>query len=338
MRTPRLLRIPATIGAYESDVVKISYKPAMDERIAIIGMSCSQKPALYTHECLDMSQASDQAVTVSTIGETDYGIPFGAICNLEKNSNWATVGVEIGSRKFQPWAGRINNPFDYRELLEKAQSGQQLTQAESNRLMLARAVPVEGFAAWPLQSGVEWSMTLKRIYGATAISKIYLYAIVLPADFDIDELTDRPHWLGQALTLANTAQVEDSPTILRWVGQSNRALRVNQIFNMGYSNNGGVIAYDADYSDAVSLKILEQDGTGLLPHFASRRVPLYELSNQILQHTDVSKDPALIIAENSSIQLEAESSALTYQKDVRLAFYGLIRPQDRRTKQILDVA
>lgn len=335
---PRLLRIAATISAYVSDEVTVSYKPEEGERIAVIGTSCDSQAALLDHEVLKMVQGQFNAVSKSTVDGVDYGVHLGAICNFEQFHDLSSE--PIATRKFQPWPGRVNDPHDYAELLAKTATGQPLTVAETNRLMLARSIPCESFAVWALQPGVEWCSTFKRIRGSTAITKFYLYAVVIPEDYDLDELNDRPHWLGQALILGNTAQVEDSNTIMRWSGKSlpNMALRMKQIFGIGHSNNGGTIVYALDHFHSVLVKLLDHDGTNLLPHFASRRVPLYELCSQILQHQDCSKDPGVIMLWNSSIQFEIESTAVDFQKDIRLAFYGLIRPQDSKTKRVLDVA
>lgn len=337
----RLMRIPLAISAYVAGVVNLTYTPPQKSRMAVIGLGCDSKAALYDHECTALVHGAVNAVSKSTVDAVDYGVPLGHMCNFDQFDD--LTSSNIACKRWKPWGGMLNDPNDYRNLIMRGARGEQLTDKELHRLSLAGQVPCEAFAAWPLQEGIEFKQTLKRIYGATAITKAWAYVI----DFSDEQrelmsgcrmdFTDYPHWACQALIGTAAAGVTEDKAELRWNGQTMPwyALKVMQLFAMGHSNDGGTIVYDLDHVQNALIKIKQNDGSDIVPHWAAKRIPIYELASQILQQSDCSKNPEIILPYQAGFNIDLETEVSDFQKDIRLTFYGNLHPQEPGTKDLI---
>lgn len=259
---------------------------------------------------------------------------------LEDNQQALALALAlIGRDNFKPWPGRLNDPADWQRLLYKLQQNQQLTAHEQLRLKFARAVPCESFAGWHVTPSVDFKIRLQRIHGSTSITRAYLWAVDYTDELNPDELhemicqmpdlTDQPHWLTAAgnLTAAAAAQ---TPIELEWVNSDigPHALRVRALMAMAHSNAAGTITYDVSYLQNLLLNIKEAGNKDIYPSYANQRQPLEAQAVQYLQQLDCWRRFDYLLRWNTDLLLTPETLAATGNtRDLRLSFYGLLRPQ-----------
>ncbi|MCW8134718.1 MAG: hypothetical protein KIT75_03495 [Planctomycetota bacterium] len=341
----RIIRLPLTVET-PGATYNLKATPPDHARILAIGLIVDSKAALLDHEVTSISNGGREHVTKSTVSATDYYPALGhAACALP-NENLSD-GQAVGPR-FVAWPGRFNLPADYLALIEKLRERMPLTPAEEIRLRFANRLPCQGFSFIRVQRSQEFKIALKRIHGSTSIAYADLVCIELgdsQADLETYDLicgqpdqTDDPHWLGQALILSATAAVADD-TQRRWQPEkvSPHALRISHLFAMGHQNNGGTIAYAADYLDKTLVNLLGDSGGRIFPSYASVRRPVNVMAPQLLQLADCWRRLDRIVRWNDSLVIQAQGLVSDYQKDIRLTFYGTLRPQTR-SGEVLDAA
>ena len=333
----KIIRVPMTVGTPGSTYNLTVTLPAHAKCVAI-GLIVDSKAALIDHQVTSIRHGGLEYVSKSTVSSTDYYPALGHVaCCLANEA--VDEGYQVGA-KFTPWPGRYNNGNDWRSLLARLADRQELSQAEVTRLQFADAVPCENFTFIRMAAEQEFKVALSRIYGSTSI----LYADLVCIDFsdsprDVEvfksvcrqpDLTDAPHWLGQALILAAAAAVA-SDTQRRWTNTeiAPHALRISHLLATAYQNNSGTIAYDATYATATLLKLKSDAGGRIWPSYADARRPLATMAPQLLQLQDCWRRFDRILRWQDSLLIEAQGLVTTYQKDIRLTFYGLLRPQDK---------
>lgn len=341
----RLIRVPMTVDTPGS-TYNIHWTPPEQALVAAVGFSIDKLAALYDTEVTSVTHGGREAVTKSTVSGTEYGIPLGHFANYIEHEAISSAGVLAAPSKFKPWPGRYNLPADWQSLVARLQNGEALSPAEKLRVRMARRVPCEGFAAWPLQRQVKFNIALKRIYGTTAPAYAYLWVIEFENAEEMalfcgqPDLTDYPHWLGQGLILAAAAGTDQTRTERLWqpANMPAHALRIQQFFAMGHENNSETIAYNAAYPASVLVNVEGGDGGSVFPSYADARAQLHTLAPQVLQHYDCARDPELLLPWNGSLLFETQRLLTDYQKDIRLTAYGLLRPQDALTGGVADAA
>jgi hypothetical protein len=332
----KLIRVPLVISAYSGGQATLTWTPPSHARVVAVGLSVDSKAALRDHEVTEIKHGSLSFLTRSTVSSTEYGVSLGHVAN---HIDYEDLSTELyAAAHFRPWPGRYNATMRNLVLTLRAAQGETLTQQERVSLFLAEKVPCRDFTFIPIDANVEFSVTVKRIHGATSIAYAYLWCIEMDAGekdlvCSLHKLTDYPHWLAHTLILPAAAGLSD-PVECRWNpngAQANHALRIMHLLAMGHENNGGTIAYALDHLNAVLLRLAAGDGNALQPDFADKRVRLAEMAPQLLQHVDCARQPELIVPWNSSIQLTAQRLASDYEKQIRLCFYGLLRPMEGTT-------
>lgn len=328
----RLIRIPLSISTPGS-TYNLTFTPPSHARLICLGIDVDTKAALYDHEVTSFQHGAYQAVTTATVGSTVYGVPLGHMANRVEYDDVSSV--HLAPAKFQPFPGRFNDPDDYLALSIRAARGDTLSKSERLRLFLGGRVPCQRFGFLPLTPNIEVNLAVKRIYGSSSITYAHLWCLELDAtemEFCCSQakLTDFPHWAVQALILAAGAGVEDAMIERKWNlpgAGANHALRVHNIMAMGHQNNGGTIAYAVDHLKGALVRITAGDGNAIDPNYADKRIKLHAFAPQLLQHVDCARRPEIIVPWNSSLQFEVQRLATTYQKDIRVTLYGLLRPQ-----------
>lgn len=286
------------------------------------------------------------ATVIAGIREVATGVntAFTKLGSLNDNVEALALALQwILGVKFQPWPGRLNDPADWNMLAYKVAQRQPLSPHEAWRSRFARAVPCERFTAWPVTPGVDFVVEVARIFGATSITRAYLWCIEFDEQDDtrlqrcqMPDYTDYPQWLAAAAQVSAAAAVQADQE-RSWVSSDigPHALRITHMLAMAHSNNGGTFAYDVSYLQNLLLRVKEAGSKRLLPDYADVRQRLDERAVQYLQQLDCWRRFDYLLGWNSSLLLEIENAAATsYQRDVRLSFYGLLRPQSNG--QVLD--
>lgn len=331
---PKLVHLPLTISAYASGVVTLSLTPPANARLAVIGVKVDQLAALYDHEVTSIQHGTYEGVSTHAVNSTVYGAPLGTVANYFGPLQ-ADGDVQAAVRPFRPWPGRMNSLFDLTRLLAKQWRGEQLSKRELQRALIGGAYPARDFAAWKLDPNVTFTLTAKRIYGATAITYASLVCIELDevqeellCDGRAD-LTDRPHWLVQAaeLVAASGSVIQNER---KWAGASlpGYGLKVLQSFAQICSNNSGTKLYDDTYLSKVLVRFLGKDQEALVKSYADKRQLITAFTTQLLQEYDQSKEFGLELPWQTRLHVETETLTSTYQKDLRLVHYGLLRQSD----------
>jgi len=328
----RLIKVPLTISA-PGATYTMTFSPPSHARLVVLGMDVDTKAAMYDHEVTSISHGAYEGITKGSNSGTDYSPPLGHVANRVEPDDLSSV--HLAPAKFQPWPGRFNDPEDFLGLQIRAARGDQLSRNEKLRLFLGGRVPCRNFSFIPITPNVDFTVSLKRIYGASSVTYAHLWCLELDATemeycCSLAKLTDWPHWACQPLILAAGAGVEANQIERRWNlagAGTNHALRVHNIMAMGYQNNGGVIAYAVDHLKAALVRITAGDGNAIDPNYADKRVKLHTFAPQLLQHVDCARRPEIIVPWNSSLQFDVQRLASTYQKDIRVTLYGLLRPK-----------
>jgi len=250
-----------------------------------------------------------------------------------------TREAEFARRGFQPWPGRFNDPADWQALLMKLANRVPLTQHETIRLKMARQVPCERFTMIPLKPNAKLEIEVERIHGTTRIAYAYAWCIAFDDVTDWElvcspngrDLTDLPHWLCTAMELTAASGVQ-TDVEKQWVAEAlgDHALRVVSLFATAHSNdNDATIDYAPDYLADLLLKVKAGGGADVFPTYASKRVRISEHVPQFLQQFDCWRRFDYVLRYLESLLFETQAlTTKSYQRDVRLVVYGLLRPQE----------
>jgi hypothetical protein len=329
------------LGAGQSSIVPVA---DLTENETAIGGTQDQNVASLTTawDGSTYPTAAEGALLIDGIRESMAGVnalnTFVEV--LESNQQALALALQLmGRDTFKPWPGRLNDPADWQRLLYKIQQNQPLTGHEALRLKFARAVPCEGFAAWHVTPNVDFKVRLQRIHGSTSITRAYLWAIDYTDEVNPDELhgmicampdlTDYPHWMVAAGNLTAGAAVQ-TPIEPNWINSeiAPHALRIRALLAMAHSNASGTITYGVSYLQNLLLSIKEAGKKDIYPTYANQRQPLEAQAVQYLQQLDCWRRFDYLLRWNTELQITPETLAATSNtRDLRLSFYGLLRPQ-----------
>lgn len=331
---PRIVRIPFDVE-YTNDDYELSVTPPDHARLGAVFITVDQKAALYDHQVAAIEHFRRKHLTPHTVSGTDYGAPLGHVAGTFDPSVYDAASPRV--LPFRPWPGLINNFVDFDWLRGRYARGEQLNLHEQFRLANFGKLPCRDFSMIRLQPQHEFKVSGSRIYGETAISKAYLHCIVLDdTDYALFErqehadFVDSPHWLVHALILAAAAGVGSGAEERKFnaPAQAKLGLQVLATMAMAHENNAGTIAYNEAYLAAVLLRFTGNDNNSIFPSFADQRQLLTELSTQILQEVDPCRRLGLWVPWNGRYHVETQRTVTTYQKDVRMTHYGLLKPSN----------
>lgn len=325
---PRLVRLPLSISSYSSDAADLTVTPPDKARLAAVAWSMDKAAALYDHEVLSISHFRREHVTK----DGDVGVPLGATANLFDPS--VLDGSAPRVQPIRPWPGLINNFIDYDLLRARYLAGERLTLHEEFRLANFGRLPCKDFAMIRLVPQHEFKISVKRIEGATSITRAYLWCIELDeADFSLFEKqeaadwVDSPHWLAHSLQLAAASGVEGAALERKFNAavQARLGLQVWATFAAGYSNTDGTRDYDETYLQSLLVRWLGAEQQPLFPSYADHRQLLTEFTQQTLQEYDPCRRVGLWLPWQSRYYLDVQRLTTAQAKDVRLANYGLLK-------------
>ncbi|MDH5639662.1 MAG: hypothetical protein OEY28_00100 [Nitrospira sp.] len=317
------------VSAYAGGQATLSKQIDNAANLAAVGLSVYGKGREYDHEILSMTHGGFDAI----VKDGDDGVPLGHVASFMGHGDLSLAGAEgelFGWRGFKPWPGRIEalNPA----LILKGQRGEPFTEAERIRLELgARHRYLPPFTIWPLIPGLNFSVTVSRLFGGTSIDKAYLWCVELTRDHrralcdGNRNWVDYPIWLAEKIQIPLAGGVQDTVDSY-WNHADGFALRVKQWMITVYSNIAETLALASTYNDALTCKP-EVNGERVFPHYANERVRVSEIMTPHLQLFDPAKDFDVVIPSRARQNWHITSAGTAAQADVYLTTYGLLRRQ-----------
>lgn len=312
---PKLIRLALTISAYASGVATLTYSVPKGVKLGAIGLSIGSLAALNDHQVTSMLHNEFEAVKVSTISGTDYGVPLAHVASYCGAESYLDGTRRKLGNQMQFWPGRLSFPGACQKV-----------------------------AVIPLKENATFTITVKRLYGATSIDAAYLWCVPLSNEEHSrrcngqKNVVDRPQWLSQVMQLAATASTTKAQTERRWDAYDDRALRIVQPMVQVYVNTAGTLSYDVTYADAVYASLRDWDNVPLVNQLLENQVRVTEFFAQGMQAYDCLRDPRLVVPPKTGLRIFTTRDATAQQKDVYASFYGYLLDAEEMTGELVEAA
>jgi len=302
--TPFLRRVPLQV-VYDDDNFEMTVTLPDWAKEGGVALSAYPFAALSDHEVLSIEHNEIEHVTRNDYpaGANVFGVPLGHIASFIGHGIVADASTFVPGRPLKLWPG-----FDR-----------------------AAGMPCERQVAMiPIKGTRQFKISGRRIFGATVITKAYLW--LAPVDAELHtrlcdgskSLIGQPHWLAQRLDLAAAAGVDASPVERDWNQYDDKNLRILQPMAAGYSNDGEVIAYEPAYANATLLRVRGWADERIFPDYAEGAHRLSEWAPATLQEWDCLRDPQIVVPAKSGLRLYTERELTPEDKEIRLTFYGVL--------------
>ncbi len=325
----KIKRVPLTISAYASGVATLRWTPPAYARCAVVGVIVDTLAALRDHQVTGMTHRKYDAITTSIDADNGvFGAPLGHVANFLEAFDGLTY---IPFQKFQLWPGKSGSAL---EACMRLVAGAPLSQREMAQLEMARLLPsMDGQALWPLQGTHQFEITVKRLFGSTAITRADLLVVELPEDIhagllgDGTDLAGLPHWLTKkvdlAATLGTVSRVER-----KWNTYPLFDLALQAWFASTYSDNSGTILQAVEYADDLLVEHFDWESQRMGPEYThDARQPLGDMAPAFLQQFRREFAPGYVIPSEGGLRPEFEvGTATALASDTLMSYFGVLVP------------
>lgn len=283
----QLVPVVLVPDAYSSDEVHVRWQvpSSVGDNCYVVGMSVDARARLLDHHVLNVKHDDLEHVQTGIVSSVEYGPHLGAMSGYHGfDAALETYGFQ---RRPKLWAG--------------------VGPHVEGEACIGRPARI------PLVGGREFTVRLKRLYGAASIAAFTLWVLVdTPSEASNRDrcgrraLFNRPRWVVAAASLpAASLRVRSEVNVTCHDG---RVLHVKQ--HVPYALTGpGSMATNADALTALKASITGSRGELLVPAFGAGDVAALEYGAPMLQDADCLRTPGLLIGDRETLGFEFSHAA-----------------------------